>query len=72
MPGFHTRHRATAACAAFIEESRMKFINTSKLRRQSGVWGTQPSLAVLGKAMGPLIRSLFSHCYGETYTECRF
>src|SRR6202453_4549717 len=35
-----TRHQATAACAAFIKESRMKFINASKLHRKSGVWGT--------------------------------
>jgi hypothetical protein len=30
----------TAACAAFIKESRMKFANASKLHRKSGVrWG---------------------------------
>jgi hypothetical protein len=30
----------TAACAAFIKESRMKFANASKLDRKSGVrWG---------------------------------
>jgi hypothetical protein len=27
----------TAACAAFIKESRMKFANASKLHRKSGV-----------------------------------
>jgi hypothetical protein len=31
-----TRHQATTACAAFIEESRMKFINANKLYRKSG------------------------------------
>jgi hypothetical protein len=30
----------TAACAAFIKESRMKSVNASKLDRKSGVrWG---------------------------------
>jgi hypothetical protein len=31
-----TRHQVTAACAAFIEESRMKSINANKLHRKSG------------------------------------
>jgi hypothetical protein len=31
-----TRQQATTACAAFIEESRMKFINANNLRRKSG------------------------------------
>jgi hypothetical protein len=31
----------TAACAAFFEESRMKFISANKLHRKSGAWGTQ-------------------------------
>jgi hypothetical protein len=31
-----TLHRARVACAAFIEESRMKFINANKLHRKSG------------------------------------
>jgi hypothetical protein len=34
-----TRHQATATCAAFIKESRMRFINANKLHRKSGVWG---------------------------------
>src|SRR5271170_6848197 len=38
-----TRHPATPTCAAFIEESRMKFINASKLHRKSGGMG-HPSL----------------------------
>src|ERR1700733_14194711 len=32
-----TRVQAAAACAAFIEESRMKFINADKLHRKSGL-----------------------------------
>jgi hypothetical protein len=39
-----TRHLATTACAAFIKESRMKFINANKRHRKSGVWGTRPWL----------------------------
>jgi hypothetical protein len=31
-----TRHRATATCAAFIEESRMKFTSANTLHRKSG------------------------------------
>jgi hypothetical protein len=31
-----TWHQATATCAAFIEESRMKFINANELHRKSG------------------------------------
>jgi hypothetical protein len=31
-----TRHQATTAFAAFIEESRMQFINANKLHRKSG------------------------------------
>src|SRR6202142_393053 len=31
-----TRYQATATCAAFVEESRMKFVNANKLRRKSG------------------------------------
>ena len=35
----------TIACAAFSEESRMKFANAIKLRRKSGgTWGTRPVL----------------------------
>jgi hypothetical protein len=38
-----TRHQATAACAAFIEESRMEFTDSDKLHRKSGGMG-HPSL----------------------------
>jgi pyruvate formate-lyase activating enzyme-like uncharacterized protein len=31
-----TRRQETVTCAAFIEESRMKFINANKLHRKSG------------------------------------
>src|ERR1700690_1094452 len=40
-----TRHRATDTGAAFIEESRMKFINANKLHRKSGGVGHQSSVA---------------------------
>jgi hypothetical protein len=33
-----TRHEAATTCAAFIEESRTKFINANKLHRKSGAW----------------------------------
>ena len=39
-PDFLYALQDTAACAAFIKESRMKFANASKLDRKSGVrWG---------------------------------
>src|SRR5271169_6535107 len=44
-----TRHQATAACAAFIEESRMKLINANRLHRKSGGMG-HPSLVRERKA----------------------
>jgi len=31
----------TAACATFIDESRIKRINATQLHRKSGVWGTR-------------------------------
>src|ERR1700678_3318982 len=34
-----TWHQATSTCAAFIEESRIKFINANKLHRKSGGMG---------------------------------
>src|ERR1700685_1217845 len=34
-----TRHQATAASAAFVEESRMEFINANRLHRKSGEHG---------------------------------
>jgi hypothetical protein len=46
-----TRHQATAACAAFIEESRMKFINANKLHRKSGGMGHPAFVAGVTKTM---------------------
>jgi hypothetical protein len=40
-----TLHQATAACAAFSKESRMKFINANRLHRKSGAWGPQTFVA---------------------------
>jgi hypothetical protein len=48
-PDFLYATPATATCAAFIEESRMKFTNANKFHRKFGKWGTQPSLPVRGK-----------------------
>jgi hyperosmotically inducible periplasmic protein len=44
-----TRHQATATRAAFIEESRMKFVNANKLHRKSGV--TRRTLSVVVAAL---------------------
>src|SRR5580658_3167883 len=40
-----TWYQATATCAAFIEESRIKFINANKLHRKSGGVGHPSSVA---------------------------
>jgi hypothetical protein len=37
VPDFLNGAPTTAACAAFIKESRMKFVNTRELDRKSGV-----------------------------------
>jgi hypothetical protein len=42
-----SRISCTDACAAFIKESRMKFVNAGELNRKSGctlgrTWGTRP------------------------------
>jgi hypothetical protein len=34
----------SAACAAFIKESRMEFLEANQLHRKYGVWGTRHSL----------------------------
>jgi hypothetical protein len=44
-----TRHQATATCAAFIEESRMKFLNANNFTGNPGIWGTQHLLRVWEK-----------------------
>jgi len=36
-PDFLHEAPTTSACAAFVKESRMKFVNASKLDRKSGV-----------------------------------
>jgi hypothetical protein len=42
-PGFPVRGSSMASCAAFFEESRMRFTNANKLDRKSGgTWGTRP------------------------------
>jgi len=39
-----TQHSTTTACAAFNEESRMKFINANKLHRKYGGMGHPASV----------------------------
>jgi hypothetical protein len=46
-PDFLHEAPPTDACAAFIKESRMKFVNARELDRKSGctpwrTWGTRP------------------------------
>jgi len=50
-PDFLREAPPTDACAAFIKESRMQFINARKLDRKSGctlvrTWGTRPEPGV--------------------------
>jgi hypothetical protein len=45
-PDFLYAGPSSCACAPFIEESRMNFINANNLHRKSGAWGTQPLLPV--------------------------
>src|ERR1700678_623679 len=62
-----TRHQATATCAAFIEESRMKFINAKKLPRKSGGVGyhcSQPSTLPLNQQR--TLRFVVSHISRKT------
>jgi hypothetical protein len=47
VPDFLHGAPPTGACAAFIKESRMKFVNAKELDRKSGctpgrTWGTRP------------------------------
>src|SRR5882757_4699092 len=39
-PNYLHAARNRAACAPFFKERRMRFIRSTKLHRQSGVWGT--------------------------------
>ncbi len=41
-----TRSQATSTCAAFIEQSRMKFINANNFTGNPGVWVTHHLLPV--------------------------
>jgi hypothetical protein len=52
VPDFLHGAPPTGACAAFIRESRMKFVNARELDRKSGctlgrTWGTRPEVKVL-------------------------
>jgi hypothetical protein len=40
-PNFLYAPPASAACADFIKESRMKIVATSTLQGKSGIWGTR-------------------------------
>jgi hypothetical protein len=51
-PDFLHEAPPTDACAAFIKESRMKFVNARELDRKSGctlgrTWGTRPEPSTL-------------------------
>jgi hypothetical protein len=59
-PNFLYAAPATAACAAFIEESRTNFINADRLHRKSGAWGTPHS---------PLMEESSSYCVSRV-TAC--
>ena len=49
IPGFPYAAQARATCAAFIKESRMKFINANRPHRKSGGVG-HPSVVANGKS----------------------
>jgi hypothetical protein len=42
IPGFPVRTSSSIACAAFVKESRMKFINANKPHRKSGGMAYRP------------------------------
>jgi hypothetical protein len=48
-----TRYQVTAACAAFIEESRIKFITPTDFTGNPGEWGTQHVVAGVAKNARP-------------------
>jgi hypothetical protein len=61
VPDFLHEAPPTDACAAFIKESRMKFVNARKLDRKSGctlrrTWGIRP-------VPTPLLEELASHVF---------
>ena len=47
-PNFLYAALDTATCAPFVKERRMKFAESTKLHRKSGVWGTLYSFAKNG------------------------
>jgi hypothetical protein len=56
VPDFLHGAPPTDACAAFIKESRMKFINAREFDRKSGctllrTWGTRPISSGLSRDM---------------------
>jgi hypothetical protein len=58
VPDFLHGAPPTDACAAFIEESRMKFVNARELDRKSGctlgrTWGTRPEPKTLVGRFNP-------------------
>jgi hypothetical protein len=54
-PDFLYAALETTACAAFSEESRMKFVNATKLDRKSG--GSPSRAFCLGRLKSPLWQS---------------
>jgi hypothetical protein len=60
VPDFLHEAPPTDACAAFIKESRMKFVSARKLDRKSGctlgrTWGTRPIPSTLAARTGKII-----------------
>jgi hypothetical protein len=67
-----TWHQATAACAAFVEESRMKFINANKLHRKSGGMGHSTFVAGAGDRNDKASVLLQLATVTENYRICLF
>jgi hypothetical protein len=60
VPDFLHEAPPTDACAAFIKESRMKFVSARKLDRKSGctlgrTWGTRPIPSTRAARTGKII-----------------
>jgi hypothetical protein len=61
-PNFLYAALDTATCAPFVKERRMKFAESTKLHRKSGVWGTLYSLVLKGGWRGHpdrVVKSLY-------------
>ena len=63
FPDFLHGAPPTDACAAFIKESRMKFVNARELDRKSGctlrrTWGTRPISLEIYYDTDPAVGSL--------------